>query len=570
MKIRCVSIDLEMAQPIHNEALMEKAVIKAEKDEVDLLVFQAYPLNGLGMGDTIFNERFLSENKKALNKFKEFLLDYNLSVVYNYLDEQGECEVGFWDELPNMEVLPGYSGVDKRAQVLKASLNGKTIIIDMPCGIDNLEWYFSAKSLYTAMSEFGKVVYIMCSGLGHQPATKGIYSNMKLIACDGKLLAYTDDDNELTYNIDMEVLENSRRKNNLDTIRTPYYENKDYDIYTDPYPYLPKGVTQKDLFDKVVQMQADGLYQKMRSMNRYKITIGISGGLDSTVSLLSCVECFKKYNLPLTDIIGVTMPGLGTTERTYNNAIALMKNLGITLLDIDLKSLLKMHLDNIKQPEGKFDVTFEQCQSRERTQVLLDLANKENAIMIGTGCMSEFALGWMSYGGDHLCMYAINIGLPKTMVKMFARYYIDEYSDFKSLSGKKVAKVVEDILDGPVSPELLPIDEKGEQHEKTESIIGDYRVQDFFIYHMTVNNISIKKLFKWTCHNFSEYEPKQILKWLEIFTLRFFTRAYKKNCYGDGMSFLRYSASPYSYYIPSDIDYTIWKQEIEELKGEIK
>lgn len=525
MKIRLASIDGKLGDPSYNESLMEEEVQKAVKDNVDIIFFPINSIDSNSIDSLRGNSKYIEIKENAITKFKDFVSKVreknNITVMY---DESREFY--FQDKLFKL--------------------------FDEGCE-QSLEFLQNAEDHYISKCDSETDFVIVCHGRGTESTCMEIYSNLKMIIYHGKVLAtnrYTDS-NVLDFDFD-ELKTKAGSKT----------------------PYLDDIKDKNQMFYDITNAQSVGLYNKMKSMNRYKIVIGISGGLDSAVSLLSCVECFKKYHLPLTDIIGVTMPGLGTTERTYKNALQLMKDLGITIRDIDLKPLLRTHLKNIDQPEGKFDVTFEQCQSRERTQVLLDLANRDNAIMIGTGCMSEFALGWMSYGGDHLCMYAIDIGLPKTVVKMFAQHYIDLYNGYsitsKDSPSLRIASVVRDILDGPVSPELLPIDEKGEQHEKTESIIGDYKVQDFFIYHMTVNNVSIKELYNMTCYVFTEYSHACILKWLEIFTLRYFTRAYKKNCYGDGLQLFKFSVSPSYYHVPSDVDYSIWKKEIDELKAELE
>ena len=504
MKIRLASIEGRIADPLYNEEKLEEEILNSIHDKIDLLVFAGNSIRSESIGSLKYNELYQKQYREAVVKF-ENVVEENQDKIIILMDEDYSRDIkGYSFDFINHAQI---ETVEHLADPLK--------------------------DININHTDFN----IICMGNGTESVCQNIYSNLKMICFRGKILAINKDTNRLDYEFDINKLSS----------KTPYLDKiKDIDA----------------MFNDILDMQATGLYNKMKSMNRFKICMGISGGLDSTVALAVCVEAFKKYNLPLENIIGVTMPGLGTTERTYNNALTLMREFGITIRDIDLRPLLKTHLVNIDQPKGKYDVTYEQCQSRERTQVLLDIANRDNAIMIGTGCMSEFALGWMTYGGDHLCMYAVNIGLPKTVVKMYAKWLIDRYS------GTTLGATIKDVLEGPVSPELLPIDDKGEQHEKTESLIGDYMVQDFFIYYMTVGNTSITKIFKMACNAFPEYSPKQILKWLDIFTLRYFTRAYKKNCYGDGIQIFEYSVSPWYYHIPSDAGNNIWKQEIEDLKKE--
>lgn len=526
MKIRLQSIEGRVGDPIYNEQQIERAIEEAKKDGVELLIFPQNSIDGVSVEELRNNDTYLEKLEEARVKYERFVSNQDglkIVLIDGEEFELNKVRINFVNCYNNILDIKTLSKLERNIKIL---------------------------------SEDTDDLWIQCQGNGNESVCDGVFSNVKIIAYKGNILA-----------------------SNLDT----FSNRVDYDFESETLcsqtPYLD-GIEDTDkMFEHILSLQAAGLYGKMKSMNRFKICMGVSGGLDSTVALLVCVEAFKKYGLPLKNIIGVTMPGLGTTERTYKNAMKLMKALGITIEEIDLRPLLKTHLKNISQPEGKFDVTFEQTQSRERTQVLLDIANRDNAIMIGTGCMSEFALGWMTYGGDHLSMFAINIGLPKTVVKMYARWFIDKYCPDKlfrtpelsddDMKNIDLAATIQDILDGPVSPELLPIDDKGQQHEKTESLIGDYAVQDFFIYYMTTENISIKKLFRMACVTFPEYSHANILKWLEIFTLRYFTRAYKKNCYGDGLQIFDYSVSPKYFHIPSDIDYSIWKQEIEDLKKEL-
>lgn len=514
MKIRLQSIDGKLADPIFNATKMEAAIRCAKEEGINLLIFPINSLRGESLGDLAENNSYVRQYQTA----KEFLKDIiQKHQTYNFK---------IWFD--NFGSYPDFMG--------------KRFIVNNYSQEESLERLSNIEEVLKADSLKSEFIHITCFGRGTESVCQRIYSNVKIIAYQGKIIASNLETDDNIVDADLNFEKELR------------------------YPYLTEISNGEKMFENILRLQGIGLYNKMESMNRWKICLGVSGGLDSTVSLLACVEIFNRYHIPLKNIIGVTMPGLGTTERTHQNALNLMTKLGITIEEIDLRPLLKTHLKNISQPEGKFDVTFEQTQSRERTQVLLDIANRENAIMIGTGCMSEFALGWMTYGGDHLCMYAINIGLPKTVVKFYAQWFIDTYSSSNKKTKQELATIIKDILNGPVSPELLPIDEKGEQHEKTESLIGDYAVQDFFIYHMTVDNYSIIELFNEACEAFPEYSHENILKWLEIFTLRYFTRAYKKNCYGDGIQLFEYSVSPWHFHIPSDIDNNIWEEEIRELK----
>ena len=515
MRIRLQSIEGRVGNPLYNEERIEEAIEKAIKDKIGLIVFPANSIATGYMNEVEENSTYgkaVCEAERALELF---------------IDTERYRQPGF----PIV-----YIGV-KRLNFDSAECPSITIASNP--SLQTIEGLFTIENRYRRIAEETESdLFVVCQGRGTESVCDGVCLNTKMVFYKGKLVA-------------------SNRLTNEDVL------DCEIDEAPSRYPYLDEIDDTDRMFEDILEAQTYALHKKMLSMGRDKICLGVSGGLDSTVSLLVCAEAFKRYGMSLKNIIGVTMPGLGTTKRTYENSKALMKKAGVTLEEIDLKPLLKMHLKNISQPEGKYDVTFEQTQSRERTQVLLDIANRDNAIMIGTGCMSEFALGWMSYGGDHLSMFAINVGLPKTVVKMYAKWLIERYK------GTGIDKIVKDILEGPVSPELLPIDDKGEQHEKTESIIGDYAVQDFFIYHFSKAGETVREVFDLAVKAFPEYTPEKLIGWMEIFVLRFFTRAYKKNCSSDGLQIFSYSASPDSFHIPSDIDNAIWKAEVDKIKKEL-
>ena len=299
---------------------------------------------------------------------------------------------------------------------------------------------------------------------------------------------------------------------------------------------------------RIIEIQSHALLKKMQYSGRYKLLLGISGGLDSTVALLACCYAMKKVGLPLSDIIGVTMPGPGTTQRTYHNACDLMRVLGITVKTIDIRHAVSDHLKNIGHPENLHDITYEQTQSRERTKILMDLANQQNAIVIGTGDMSEIALGWMSYSGDQISMYGLNSGIPKTVMKHLMRFYISQV-------GGELKNVLQDIFDTPVSPELLPVDSDGVQKQKTEDLVGPYIVHDFYLYYFVKYGYSPDKILRLAKQAFSEeYDIGQLEDWMKTFLNRFYTRQFKRTCFPDGCRVFSVSLSPRNgWLMPSDV-----------------
>ena len=275
--------------------------------------------------------------------------------------------------------------------------------------------------------------------------------------------------------------------------------------------------------------------------------LGISGGLDSTLALLVCVKTADKLGIDRKSIIGITMPGFGTTDRTYSNALNLMKSLGISQKEISIKDACIQHFNDIGHDASLHDVTYENTQARERTQILMDIANKHNGIVIGTGDLSELALGWATYNGDHMSMYAVNSGIPKTLV----RYLVDWVSH--TLEGE-TELILRDVLDTPVSPELLPADEKGEIAQKTEDLVGPYELHDFFLYYFVRFGFAPEKIRFLANNAFDgDYTDEVIVKWLKVFLRRFFAQQFKRSCMPDGPKVGSINLSPRGdWRMPSD------------------
>ena len=294
--------------------------------------------------------------------------------------------------------------------------------------------------------------------------------------------------------------------------------------------------------------------------------IGISGGLDSTLALLVTVKTFDKLGLDRKGIIGITMPGFGTTDRTYNNALKLMEALGVTVREISIAKAVTQHFEDIGQNAKVHDVTYENSQARERTQILMDVANKENAIVIGTGDLSELALGWATYNGDHMSMYGVNAGVPKTLIRYLVSYVAGEQRQ-TGLNGAKVADTLLDVVDTPISPELTPADEQGNIKQKTEDLVGPYELHDFFIYYFLRYGFSPRKIFLLAQRAFGEtYTDEVIKKWLTTFCRRFFNQQFKRSCLPDGPKVGSVSLSPRGdWRMPSDASSALWLKECESL-----
>ncbi len=324
----------------------------------------------------------------------------------------------------------------------------------------------------------------------------------------------------------------------------------------DPHPFIPKKDDMQASFEEILNIQVAGLAKRLYHIGGTKAVIGISGGLDSTLALLVTVKAFDKLGLDRRGIIGITMPGFGTTDRTYNNALALMKELGVTTREISIVKAVKQHFEDIGHNAKQHDTTYENSQARERTQILMDIANKENAIVVGTGDLSELALGWATYNGDHMSMYGVNAGVPKTLVRYLVSY----------IAGEMATNILMDIVDTPISPELLPADTQGNIRQKTEDLVGPYELHDFFLYYTLRYGFRPAKILMLAEKAFgSTYDTVVIKKWLTTFCRRFFNQQFKRSCMPDGPKIGSVSLSPRGdWRMPSDAASTLWLKDLEK------
>ena len=329
----------------------------------------------------------------------------------------------------------------------------------------------------------------------------------------------------------------------------------------DPEPFVPNDANKlNEHCGEIINIQSYGLMRRLSAIECKKAVIGISGGLDSTLALMVTVHAFDKLGLDRKGIIGITMPGMATTSRTHSNAVGLMEELGVTVLEIPIGAAVKQHFSDIGQDPDKYDVTYENSQARERTQILMDVANKENAIVIGTGDMSELALGWCTYNGDQMSMYGVNASVPKTLVKHLVKW-------FASGMDGNVAGILLDIVDTPISPELVP---SGDDiiGQKTEDLVGPYELHDFFMYHILRNSFSPKKIFWLATNAFKgKYDERVIVKWMRNFYRRFFSQQFKRSCMPDGPKVGTVCLSPRGdWRMPSDASSAMWLKEVGEIE----
>lgn len=328
----------------------------------------------------------------------------------------------------------------------------------------------------------------------------------------------------------------------------------------DAHPFIPSDAYMKQTCEEVFNIQVMGLAKRLVHTGCKRVVLGISGGLDSTLALLVCVRTFDKLRLNRRGIIGVTMPGFGTSDRTHTNAVALMRELGVTGKEISITKSVLQHFEDIGQDPDNHDVTYENSQARERTQILMDLSNKEGGLVIGTGDLSELALGWCTYNGDHMSMYAVNVSVPKTLVQYIIRYVA-------TTMGEEVGKTLLDIVETPISPELIPTDDDGEIEQKTEDLVGPYELHDFFIYYFLRHGFRPSKIYMLAQKAFAGvYDDETIKHWLSVFCRRFFSQQFKRSCLPDGPKVGSVSLSPRGdWRMPSDASSALWLKEVEAL-----
>ena len=420
----------------------------------------------------------------------------------------------------------------------KLALNGANLILN-PSASNEITTKSDYRRLLVS-SQSARLVcgYVYCNAGNGESTTDVVFSGHHIISENGTMIKESRGfDSELIYgDLDLKKLSSERRKmttfksyHNYETI---YFDSTNIDLnttyYYDPHPFVPSN---RDLRAKrckeVFDIQTRGLMQRLKATGIKKVVIGISGGLDSTLALLVCTMAFKKLNYDTKDIIAITMPCFGTTSRTKNNALGLMEELAVTSIEVDITESVRIQFRDIEQDENIHDVTYENVQARTRTEILMNKANQVGGLVIGTGDLSEVALGWSTYNGDHMSMYAVNVSVPKTLVRYLVDYVASLYH------GEKLETILKDILDTPVSPELLP-QENDQIVQKTEDIVGPYELHDFFIYHMVRFGDEPRKLYRKTKLAFKDkYDKKTIKKWLTKFYWRFFSQQFKRSCIPD-------------------------------------
>lgn len=467
------------------------------------------------------------------------------------------------------------------------SVSGAEIILNLSASNELLSKREYRQQLISQQSARCQCGYVYVSAGMGESSSDLVFSGHSVIASCGTVIreseGYLADDYLMTADIDIDRIRADRMKQSsfadcaaqvramwkqepnilrtMENALLPDDVTPDYRV--SKHPFIPSDKASRQLrCAQILAMQATALARRL-SVTGGKVVVGISGGLDSTLALLAACKAVDMLHLPRTNILGITMPCFGTTDRTYHNALDLMTSLGVSQREIPIHNAVRQHFADIGHDERDHSVTYENCQARERTQVLMDVANKIGAIVLGTGDLSEIALGWCTYNADHMSMYGVNSGVPKTLV----RWVIQTAAENEAFSSSR--ECLQSILDTPISPELLPPDEKGNILQQTEDVVGPYALHDFFLYYAIRFGYPPKKVFDLCCIAFQDdFSSETILKWLKNFYRRFWTQQFKRNCMPDGVKIGSIALSPRGdWRMPSDAQYKAWMDECDSIKA---
>ncbi len=504
----------------------------------------------------------------------------NVPVAADLLFEVGDVKFGIelcedlWAPIPPSSLM---------------ALGGADIIFNLSASNDIIGKHSYLRALVSGQSARCISGYVYASA-GYGESTQDVvYGGKAIVAENGKILAeslrFSLEPQMIVSEIDVERLRVERRRNTTFSKSTEVFASnlgcrqcilidstpflhEDTDSHRDitPWPFVPEGEELDERCEEILCIQSQGLATRIAHTGARSVVIGISGGLDSTLALLVCVNAFDRLGMERRGIVGVTMPGFGTTDRTYSNAMALMRSLGITVREINIAEAVNIHFRDIAHNPMVHDVTYENSQARERTQILMDIANQTGGFVVGTGDLSELALGWATYNGDHMSMYAVNSSIPKTLVKHLVKWVAMNVADEASRT------TLLDIIDTPISPELIPADPDGSIVQKTEDLVGPYELHDFFLYYVLRFGFRPGKVFRLACQAFDGHHGSQpynditILKWLTVFFRRFFAQQFKRSCLPDGPKVGSCSLSPRGdWRMPSDAASCEWLKECESL-----
>lgn len=509
-----------------------------------------------------YEKRWFASSKNA-NKKEIEILDQKVPFGIDLLFKDKENnEICF-----GIEICEDIWAVEPPSN--KLALLGANIIFNLSASnevIGKKEYRRELVKMQSAKTISG---YVYCSSGVNESTSDVVFSGESMIFENGSCLTnnqrFDFESNMIFTEIDTKRLANDRRKN-ISFMGNPvdleYREIKinipdNIENLTREYsktPFVPEDKKKiSEICEEILNIQSYGLAKRLLHTNINKTIIGISGGLDSALAFLVIIKAYEVLNLPKENIIAITMPGFGTTSRTHKNSIKLINEYGATFREINITKSSLQHFEDIGHDKKMKDITYENAQARERTKILMDIANEENGIVVGTGDLSELALGWCTYNGDHMSMYSVNASIPKTLVEYIIKWVADN-------SKEEYKNIINDILDTPISPELLPPDEKDNIEQKTEEQVGPYILHDFFLYHFLRYGAEPKKIYILACKTFkNDFKKEDIKHWLQVFIKRFFTQQFKRNCMPDGPKVGTVSLSPRGdLRMPSDASYNIW------------
>ena len=469
-----------------------------------------------------------------------------------------------------------------------AAINGANVIVNLSASNELIGKHTYLMDLIKHQSAHCIAAYVYASCGYGESTTDLVFGGNAVIAENGKMLAegqrFTTQPQMSIADIDVAALENERRVNgsfadSMVQFGTPFehifmtvngsidYEKQELLRPVRRLPFVPAEDDRLNArCEEIIAIQTEGLMRRLDFTGIKTIVVGVSGGLDSTLALLVAVRAYDRMGLDRKNIHAITMPGFGTTDRTYTNACAMVRSLGVTLHEISIADAVKQHFKDIGHDANNHDVTYENSQARERTQILMDFSNKVNGLVLGTGDLSELALGWATYNGDHMSMYNVNVSIPKTLVRHLVRWFATSLDDGKK-EGETISKTLLDVLDTPISPELTPAAKDGTILQVTEDIVGPYELHDFFLYHMLRYGYTPAKLYLLARKAFNgEYDNATIKKWLRTFVKRFFSQQFKRSCLPDGPKVGSVSLSPRGdWRMPSDASSRLWIAQCDSL-----
>jgi NAD+ synthase (glutamine-hydrolysing) len=469
-----------------------------------------------------------------------------------------------------------------RPPSIAAAQAGATLVCNLSASNELVGKASYRRSLVSGQSARLVCAYVYASAGWGESTQDVVFGGHDLVCEDGHVLAESTpfSDGVATSQVDVSLMVSERRRMSsylaAPTPEAAGFVTHDFTLEQcecrltraiDPHPFVPSSAADRDArCEEILAIQAHGLARRLEHTHSSRVVVGVSGGLDSTLAMLVCARAFDLIDLDRSGILAVTMPGFGTTDRTHGNASYLARALGAELREVDITAAVRRHFSDIGHDESVHDVTYENCQARERTQILMDLANQEGGLVIGTGDLSELALGWATYNGDHMSMYGVNASVPKTLVRHLVRHVADTCGD------ANLSKVLLDVLDTPVSPELLPATADGTISQRTEDLVGPYELHDFLLYEMLRLGFGPAKVYRLACiafdgsHGADAMDPTEILSWEKVFYRRFFAQQFKRSCLPDGPKVGSVAVSPRGdLRMPSDASVATWQADLDRL-----